>query len=426
MYTFSKYVCLCIYYVHVLIENAINRTNNGAFARSRLRSESDHSQWPISDQDLGFHRGSGEDFRNNRVQLAIFGAVSASGGNTSLWVISSGHRQNRLLLFRQRFTALLHWGDEFPHRMVLNAQSRAIHHGGGDPMSTLQIGISSPDISVLDERYATPNDGATPPPAPRTSLSCRSTALVHRVDPQTAVVRRGPLATAFLEDLRDAIVALDALGRCLFVNRAFETMTGSSRTELLGTVFCERIDDPQQSSWSSLARIFATPASVAVVDPVGPLHSRFKMQRADGSYLDAAVRWDRFPGSRSIGASFLLCKELMTTESELQSRMTELRILRDELNVLLAAKMGNESTAYGRWEAHTNQHTEAIGPGVGRPDLSRREQEVLHSVLDGNRIGTIAATLFLSENTVRNHLKRIYKKLGVRSLGELREHCSNV
>jgi PAS domain S-box-containing protein len=293
-------------------------------------------------------------------------------------------------------------------------------------MSTLQVGISSPDISVLDERYGILNEVATPPPAPRTSNNCRSSALVRLVDPQTPVIRRGLLATAFLEDLRDAIVALDALGRCLFVNRAFETMTGSSRTELLGTVLGERIDDPQQSSWSSLARIFATPETVALANPAEPLHTRFKLQRADGSYLDAAVRWDRFPGSRTIGASFLLCKELMTAESELQARMTELRILRDELNILLDAKAGNENTAYGRWEAHTNQHTEVIGRRAGRPELSRREQEVLHSVLDGNRIGTIAATLFLSENTVRNHLKRIYKKLGVRSLGELREHCSSV
>jgi hypothetical protein len=51
---------------------------------------------------------SEEDFQNNRVSLAIFGAVSAVGGNTSLWDISIGHLQNRLLLFGQRFPALLH------------------------------------------------------------------------------------------------------------------------------------------------------------------------------------------------------------------------------------------------------------------------------------------------------------------------------
>jgi DNA-binding NarL/FixJ family response regulator len=167
---------------------------------------------------------------------------------------------------------------------------------------------------------------------------------------------------------------------------------------------------------------------VSEVAQLVPLHSQFRMHRADGSLFDVAIRWDRFPGSASIGASFLLCKEMMTVESELQSRIMELRVLRDELNALLDVRTSDENNVYSRWQAHTNEHHEALGHGQGavRAELSRREQEVLHFVLDGKRVGTIAATLFLSENTVRNHLKRIYRKLGVGSLGELREHCSGV
>jgi DNA-binding CsgD family transcriptional regulator len=58
---------------------------------------------------------------------------------------------------------------------------------------------------------------------------------------------------------------------------------------------------------------------------------------------------------------------------------------------------------------------------AGRPVLSIREREIMQLILDGNRISTIASSLFLSENTVRNHLKRVYRKLGVGSIGELRE-----
>jgi DNA-binding CsgD family transcriptional regulator len=53
--------------------------------------------------------------------------------------------------------------------------------------------------------------------------------------------------------------------------------------------------------------------------------------------------------------------------------------------------------------------------------LSEREREILHHVMSGKRIVTTAQALFLSEHTVRNYLKRIYRKLGVHSLGELRE-----
>jgi DNA-binding CsgD family transcriptional regulator len=234
------------------------------------------------------------------------------------------------------------------------------------------------------------------------------------------------LATAFLEDLRDAIVALDIGGRCLYVNRAFETMTGFCRGDLLGVPLGEHIDQTQKASWSSLARIFGAPSNASEAPPLGPLHVQFRMHRADSSSFDLDVRWDRFPGSRSIAASFLLCKELMTVESELQTRMTELRILRDELNALLDVTKSDESSAFSRWQARTTQTNETARIGPARSELSRREQEVLHFVLDGKRVGTIATALFLSENTVRNHLKRIYRKLGVGSLGELREHCSNV
>ena len=56
---------------------------------------------------------------------------------------------------------------------------------------------------------------------------------------------------------------------------------------------------------------------------------------------------------------------------------------------------------------------------VGR--LSGREREIFDLILNGNRVATVARELFLSEHTVRNYLKRIYAKLDVHSLGELRE-----
>ncbi|HEY1626068.1 MAG TPA: helix-turn-helix transcriptional regulator [Streptosporangiaceae bacterium] len=45
--------------------------------------------------------------------------------------------------------------------------------------------------------------------------------------------------------------------------------------------------------------------------------------------------------------------------------------------------------------------------------LSAREAEVMSLIADGQTNGQIAQHLFLAEKTVKNHVRRIYAKLGV-------------
>ena len=45
--------------------------------------------------------------------------------------------------------------------------------------------------------------------------------------------------------------------------------------------------------------------------------------------------------------------------------------------------------------------------------LSAREIEVMSLIAGGRTNGEIAAHLFLAEKTVKNHVRRIYSKLGV-------------
>ena len=52
-------------------------------------------------------------------------------------------------------------------------------------------------------------------------------------------------------------------------------------------------------------------------------------------------------------------------------------------------------------------------------DLSPRELEILEHLMVGERVSVIAENLFISEHTVRNHLKSIFRKTGTGSQAEL-------
>ena len=83
---------------------------------------------------------------------------------------------------------------------------------------------------------------------------------------------------------------------------------------------------------------------------------------------------------------------------------------------------GGESFALNG--ARTRIRADAPGEESGAADsggaseshgLSAREAEVMSLIADGQTNGQIAARLFLAEKTVKNHVRRIYSKLGVGS-----------
>jgi len=79
--------------------------------------------------------------------------------------------------------------------------------------------------------------------------------------------------------------------------------------------------------------------------------------------------------------------------------------------------------ASGEPESHRASPTPAGGDvtALRRGMLSMREREVLDDFLRGLQIETIGRRLFISPQTVRNHLKRIGRRFGVHSQAELRE-----
>lgn len=70
--------------------------------------------------------------------------------------------------------------------------------------------------------------------------------------------------------------------------------------------------------------------------------------------------------------------------------------------------------------------TPAAQPEFRHPELAeltKREREVLAHLVAGDRVPAIATTLFISQHTVRNHLKSMFRKLDVSSQAELIERA---
>jgi DNA-binding CsgD family transcriptional regulator/Na+-transporting methylmalonyl-CoA/oxaloacetate decarboxylase gamma subunit len=56
---------------------------------------------------------------------------------------------------------------------------------------------------------------------------------------------------------------------------------------------------------------------------------------------------------------------------------------------------------------------------LGEDTLTEREKQIAALLLKGRTCKLIAAELYLSENTVKTHIKNIYSKLGIKSKSEL-------
>lgn len=62
---------------------------------------------------------------------------------------------------------------------------------------------------------------------------------------------------------------------------------------------------------------------------------------------------------------------------------------------------------------------ELAAPALDLSALSPREREVVDHLVGGTRLSAIAKTFEISQHTVRNHMKHVFRKLGVHNQIEL-------
>lgn len=94
--------------------------------------------------------------------------------------------------------------------------------------------------------------------------------------------------------------------------------------------------------------------------------------------------------------------------NRLEVRCLPLTVGRDEFRGAVEEALGGEASVLSIEEV-------ASGP---RGNLTSREQEVLRELTLGKANREIAKSLWVSENTVKSHLRKIYRKLGVDSRSE--------
>jgi two-component system nitrate/nitrite response regulator NarL len=99
-----------------------------------------------------------------------------------------------------------------------------------------------------------------------------------------------------------------------------------------------------------------------------------------------------------------------------------LRAVRRALETRNATRMLESlRTALGDGSTVAQIARRAAMPGNGHAGdtLTPREREIVSALSTGHRVGAIAGRLGVSEHTVRNHLKAVYRKLDVHSQVEL-------
>lgn len=118
---------------------------------------------------------------------------------------------------------------------------------------------------------------------------------------------------------------------------------------------------------------------------------------------------------RTVGDICAVVEETTLVRSRIESRNREIR---DELIAMQSALSDLETSRLTLTEAAV---TDTGGPsdcGRAPRELTARENEIFELVACGHANAAIAQRLFVSEGTVKSHLRRIYRKLGVGTRAE--------
>jgi DNA-binding CsgD family transcriptional regulator len=255
----------------------------------------------------------------------------------------------------------------------------------------------------------------------------------------------------FLDALREPVFEFDAGGRIEFTNRAFRALFDGSHVASEG----EQRGDPRRCSkpsWLPDAeherwQMFVELHHTGRAEEFGIGAVLFTVDRPGGSPIPCEFTGERLRSEDGEVVGVVAVVHPLTVQQRAERRTidelaAELRRLSSAVRDLagrerIAIKDGCTAAPLDLGSGSTNgihpiglefrtSSTDQLAFERAIHELSSRERAILRGLLEGKRTATIAREFFLSEHTVRNHLKRIYRKAGVHSLGELRENLTPI
>ena len=210
-----------------------------------------------------------------------------------------------------------------------------------------------------------------------------------------------------IDGLNCGLVGRAPNGIVVFVNQRMLDWLGHAREEVVGRPVLDFV--PEELHAIALEEMKAAEA--------GDLRVRLTaLRRRDGTTFPALVVPQRYvDGQGRYGGGLSVVIELgsvQTARDLRQGRGSELRASLDRIAL--------ELQSLALVSAVPSGSTLPLGhPALA--ELSAREREVLARLVAGERVPTMAKGLCISQHTVRNHLKSLFRKLGAGSQSELIE-----
>jgi DNA-binding CsgD family transcriptional regulator len=205
-----------------------------------------------------------------------------------------------------------------------------------------------------------------------------------------------PSLKTIFDDLVEGVLVIDIAGHRIYSNPALNDLIGGNACQPLATP-----DPPAYIPLDQRQRYFLAlkgTSSLLTMEGSGAASTWLELTTAGRARVRTRVTISSFTGPR--GWRFAVW------------------LINPELAQPATFKGVGGSSAYTGASAALDGHF-GWAPLPAIDTLTRREKDVLQLLLDGRRVSSIARTLYLSPQTVRNHLKAIFRKLGAHSQAEL-------
>jgi DNA-binding CsgD family transcriptional regulator len=205
-----------------------------------------------------------------------------------------------------------------------------------------------------------------------------------------------PSLKTIFDDLVEGVLVVDIAGHRVYANPALNDLVGGNACQPQGTP-----DPPSYIPLDQRQRYFLAlkgTSSLLTMEGSGAASTWLELTPASRVRVRTRVTISSFTGTR--GWRFAVW------------------LLNPELAQPVPSRAFGAPGGYAGGPAASDAFL-GWGPLSAVDTLTKREKDVLQLLMDGRRVSSIARALYLSPQTVRNHLKAIFRKLGAHSQAEL-------